>query len=506
MTQGENHLNKLGLSFLLKLLNISPQELSDYIHVHRTLVSKWKSGARTIDVNSKYLDQIIDFLIDKNRDQEMCTLENTMNSIYGYDCTKDDPLQTKLRRYMKQIILCETLPSNSFEQSKSQLDCTYVAAVPTYDGKNSVRNAIIHMLDIATTLLTPTNIICIYNDTFSKIMSDLEFRSYWTSKMIDLMNSGYKLSIIFSSDTDNASFFMYFYKLVFHENCTIRQSISHIESFCSLSIHFIENTIAVTSTALYEKNRSAYYTTIHTDPIALKMYSLLCSNIIQNSQKVFINTTIFPLKENERKYNPRYCEASLDPWQDTLYFYSDFISYHFMDKAFYEKILIQSGFGEKELEKEIRLFHDIKSEIKLALTKYKSIHFYPLDSINSFVKKKAFYIPSFSSQSDKNILIKKEDYEYLLNNLVTHLKHSKKDELCLLPSSLFPELNSIIIWCKKNQCLHAYDGLHSNQMIRSYNLSQVNQMASILEQQYLFTPKEYKQRDCVIEKISALYL
>ena len=75
-------MQKLKISYLLKLLNVSPSEMAKYINVDRSLVSKWKNAARTISINADYLEKFLEYLICKSDNSKINLLKNLFSSTY----------------------------------------------------------------------------------------------------------------------------------------------------------------------------------------------------------------------------------------------------------------------------------------------------------------------------------------------------------------------------------------------------------------------------------------
>ena len=90
-----------GITYILNLLQVSPTELSLHLHIDRSLISKWKSGNRKIDVDNKYFEKLLDYLINRNVALQIRSLENLFERVYSlYDVSSDT-----IRVYLKRFII-----------------------------------------------------------------------------------------------------------------------------------------------------------------------------------------------------------------------------------------------------------------------------------------------------------------------------------------------------------------------------------------------------------------
>lgn len=58
-----NTLSPFG--YILSILNISITDMSKILYIDRTLISKWKTGARDIPYDSEYINIIADYFLSK---------------------------------------------------------------------------------------------------------------------------------------------------------------------------------------------------------------------------------------------------------------------------------------------------------------------------------------------------------------------------------------------------------------------------------------------------------
>lgn len=491
-----------GLSYLLKILKISPQDLSDYLNVHRTLVSKWKSGARNVDANSKYLNNLIDYIVIRNEELQLNTLENLMLSLYGYNHKKSKN-QQQLKKYVKSLLLDDNFINNEKKKFEKYHDSLYVAGVPIFNTENSVKKIMLHILDLAEEQAKPSNITCLCTNSFDQAVSELSFRTQWIDRIIALLNRDYKLTIVFSSYDDNTNIFMRFHKLFLHKNCTIMKYNSYIGDIFNPSIHLVENRAIMLSLQVLNGKTLMHSTALFTDPVSVETYAAICTNIIKKSKLLFVNKKI-SITSLSKKYTLLFNGNGLESWHDTMYYYGDVPLLYLMSSELYKKILLQSGVSENSVQSELELFIKRKYCVEKVIDTFKNIHFYSLDSFFKLSNELKICIPNHYITTKTNLKLTKEDYKHLLSLLIDALQSKINLEVCLIPSKLFPDVHSFELWCKKNIGLHAYTSQKSNRIITCYDIDFVNQIATSFEQQYLFAPLEYKLKVSVIDKIHTI--
>lgn len=491
-----------GLSYLLNLLKISPQELSDFLNVHRTLVSKWKSGARTIDANSKYLNDLINYIIIRNEELELNTLENFIHSLYGYNYEKNIN-QKLLKKYVKIILLDNNFFYSNFKKIEKYPNSLYVAAVPIFKTKSATKSTMLHILDLAEKQPKSSNITCLYTNSFEQLMSELPFRVQWIDRILILLNNGYTLKIIFSSYNCTPNIFMRFHKLFLHKNCTILKSNSYIEDLFNPSIHIVENIAVMLSFQVLNTKKLMYSTSLFTDPISIETYSSICTNIIKKSKLLFTNRKI-SLSTINKKFSSLFSVNGIETWNNTIYHYSDIPLLYLMSTELYKKILLQSGVNKTFVQTELELFIKIKHCIEKVIDTFKNIHFYSFDNFLKLSNESEICISCYIMTKKVNLKFTKDDYKHLLSLLIDALQNKNNFEVCFIPSKLLPDVQSFELWCKKNVGLHAFINQKSNSILTCHDIDFVNQIATSFEQQFLFTPLEYKEKRSVINKIQTI--
>lgn len=494
---------KYGLNYLIDVLDISALDLSKHINVHRTLISKWKNGTRKIDATSQYFQQLIEYIIVINEQSNLKILESLYSSIYQRNYN-ENLSNDELNKLVHDIILYDKLYSKTLCELKKDEECLYVTAVSIYSGKDSKSKAIIRLLDKAENYTTNKKLIFVNNNCLNEVLCDFQTRQIFITKILALFKKGFKLELILSSMTDNSSLLFYLYPIIFNKNCKVYTYPSYLQGIYKACLHILEKSMVVLSVSNEEKNKYNFLTSVYTDPATIEFYTSLSENLKAKSTPLLNFTGINQILKLEKKYK------NFIHNENNISNYSCAFLYHLiptllcMDDCLFEEILKQSFKMPEAVEIELELFKKRKQNFFRTLEVCDIISFISFDKLLKFASTDKITYPYPFSINAKNLVIYNIQFKLHIRNLIEFLENNKRFNLCLSTSHVFPQLDSLLIWCKKNDHLFMSDEKKNDAYLYTDDISFVNSVSNTLEQQLLFTHSNYKEKDKVLGFLKSL--
>ena len=125
------------LAYLMDMLYIQGTQLAKAVHVDRTIISRWKNGRAELNMISQYFSDIVNAILDINKQQGIKTLERFFSSINNAEIQGRDELYEYVARW---------LVSKDFEKEFKEPDngnSLYNASYKIYKGPSVKREAIL---------------------------------------------------------------------------------------------------------------------------------------------------------------------------------------------------------------------------------------------------------------------------------------------------------------------------------------------------------------------------
>lgn len=139
------------LGYIMKSLNIQTVSMSRFIHVDASLVSKWKSGDRTLSAKSIYFEDIIDYIMDQSTNTIHQNLKNALIELYPQEKIEDE---IHLENLLRQALSINQPIHKSLERQLDSDSSNSISAF-TFEENSGRREAMNKFLDYATTMTNP---------------------------------------------------------------------------------------------------------------------------------------------------------------------------------------------------------------------------------------------------------------------------------------------------------------------------------------------------------------
>jgi hypothetical protein len=502
----EDFMTKNGLSYLLNLLGVSPTKMGNFLNIDRTLVSKWKNGSRHLSTNSSYIENVIEFLIQRNAELNSNILENLFLSIYPNENNKTNN-DDYLRKCINNFILTNENynPSLNFSNSIKPEYSTYTSTMHVYNDEKNEILALLDMLDLALAEGVKQKLIFILSKSFDPLIESNTYRPIFIEKILTLLDIGCTLDFV-HSNMNSSKIFLYCYDIISHKNTTTSSFIDTFESPYIYSIFIFEKKRMYLSMRNQNNNNSEIYGAMFLDPITINFYTGIANNILEKSYPTLSLIDITDMIDIciKNMYLNNYTEyPEVIKKNNTCYFFSPYPIINFMSDDLYYEILKNSLESNEVIEKYMNIFKEFKNNIPFELTHVDKINFYSIDYLVKLSKQDEVIYSYNQTKLTPTLKLTKNLFKKHMSELADYLIKTKNFNICLSTDLITsPNLNASY-WCKKNEFLFLFDNDLSNVRICN-DVHFINSISYLLNQKYLQTPDTLKNKKIVSEFLKSL--
>lgn len=97
------HRSQTPLAYVMDLLGISGTRLAAEIHIHQSMVSRWKNGTVILTYNTRYFQDIVNTLQEIDDKQGLGTLKHFLASVYGKPMQREDDVHKHLEMWLNGV-------------------------------------------------------------------------------------------------------------------------------------------------------------------------------------------------------------------------------------------------------------------------------------------------------------------------------------------------------------------------------------------------------------------
>lgn len=427
------------LGLILELLGLSVTTVSNQIQVERSLVSKWKSGSRTLQPNSQYFERLVEYLLQVNEEVDPQRLVNLMLSAYGIGCGADQSPEV-LHKCLEQFLIGRSVPGVSqslLHESNSKL---YTAQISVLWGLGGRREAMEILLEVAEGLEQPTQILILERERFSWLMSDWAAVVQFRGRVLRLLDRGFQLKVLHllpTGQADGQPHFEPFLHLMFYQN--VQEYFTHCYDggLPGLSYYLLQGHLAIVGAGPLE---GEVYSGIYRDPIMIRQYDRMISAAIEGSTPFF--SAYIP---QEGRRLPEIFRL-FGPVPEVLYFYNYSPGFVLMDES-----LLQEVLEENQVDAGlIQALQDYLRQIQGMLAKVPSRHIYCQPKMEEQASQPRIYYGALSTMVGRPIYLDAQQYRRHLQSVLQRLESYKELQVALIPSDV-TAMDRRNFWCKEHQ-------------------------------------------------------
>lgn len=493
-------MEKRGIAYILEILKVSPTDLSKFLNVDRTLVSKWKNSSRKLDFTSEYFNKLIDYLVEINSNLGINNLESVFEYTYQVEHLSTDDLIKYLKMFLINNETCDKIfINNTLEVHK------ITPPVEIYEGYEQMRISLLDLLKYGHSMEKNHPLTFIFIDTLSCYMSDLAFRDSFLKYAFLLLEKGHLIHLVISS-FEHADILIYFSKLFLHKNFKLYYYNNLNTKISGISIHILENNRAIFNLVNKYKNKNNPFCAVYNEFLSISSYSGLAEQILDSSEPVF-----FRYKKNyfltADDYHNIFNNKKYEYYpQGAAYCFMPVPPYIFMDEKLFCDVFTSSGNAPQELESELNKYRERR---QLHFNKMKNnvlIVFISINEIRKLTAQNFIYYSRTKGAAIPSLTFTQVQFKELIKDMIAFFLNTPNFKICLTPDNIIPIFPKIHCWCKENHTFYMYDTENPADLLMSENISFVNSVANLFTQLFLNMPKEMKEKEFVTEFLRNLCL
>ncbi|MEG2338108.1 MAG: hypothetical protein RSB66_03415 [Clostridium sp.] len=490
---------KHGLSYLLNMLNISPSKMANHLNVDRSLVSKWKSGARKADVNNDYFHKLIDYILYHNFKLGLRDLETLYSNLYNISYIEDED---HLHKLTKKFIINNDIYSR-YDEDTNGTTSSYTIPVEIYTEKENRYICILKLLDFVESQPTPCNLSFIYGDVLDAYMNCKEFRTTLGNRLLELLNKGHKLDISFSK-YKHSKFIMSLNQILLHPNYRVFHNHTHLDYKSTIALHSVDNKLVVFSAFNKNNLSSCDYSAVYKDPASITAYSTIINSIKANSKPLF-NVLTKTHARNIKYGNRIYLEPN-NLFKNTVSTYSHSATpvLFSMSDDLYRRVLINNFDDENEIQKHFQHFKINKEIYYTHIKNNKITIFYPINLWTDLLKGESItYYEQPLIQFAEHKLTRDQFREHL-HSLGDFLMEHPNLNICLVGEVYDYNMQHLYLWCTQNQAMCIGNPTQSDNLLICEDMSFVNSIYESLSNFHFLVPSQYKNKETVSHILKSL--
>lgn len=347
------HRNISNMGKLCSLLQITPVELAGYLHVDKTMVSKWRSGARPVSKRTSYLNEIINYFIQKDESLPSMPLRAFLELQFPMDNpNQEDFIRRALERY-----LTNAAPNSVDAVNDIELTSQYKRLI----GAKGRKEALFTLLDIAERSQTSCSIKILEPQEFNWIHQDIPFLRIAMQRLERLVNKGHRVEIAYFSGSTSSEFFVFVRALEaisFSKNVILHTLPDDRHDGFLPVIYGIENkyvAVGIDGTKSPDDLLTNVYFDRNNNEKHMQLFDLIVERLY--------NTVSVTADAEEKKRMFQKIELSAN-YKEPLYCYSDYITIAAMNEPLLYEIMLANGMTVQEQSQCLYYYNTIRGILK----------------------------------------------------------------------------------------------------------------------------------------------
>ncbi|MFA5015311.1 MAG: hypothetical protein WC549_07215 [Actinomycetota bacterium] len=437
-------LSRLG--FLLRQFDITEIELANILHVHYTLVSKWKNRKRVLNPHSPYLKNIIEHFIALDSNIQYKRLKQILSREYPNTSLESvDEISFFLNQWLSER-------DTDFKKDESLLKIitdknTYRAEFYIFKENEGRRKASIDFMDIAISSPEGREMLLFSQEDNAWFYKDEKFLKLWRKKNFEFLNKNGKIHIIHTLDRSyksNAFSLLCWLPLHISPNTFPYLYPKFLESTSIRFTMFLLKNVAAIFGITAEITTKILYTYLLFDPISLSkcqfaIQSLLTSctpmfeKLFHNDNRKIVNLITKSLKEEEDSYF-----STLPP------------SIAIISGELFRSIMAENNFSNTEIKLYLGYQSAIKNEFHGTLPDNCHRYIYDINKLEQILESGRIFLNESSLFIGKDLKITRDILILCIEEIILDMDKIPNLKIGLSEGPPHPCLENIDIWVKKN--------------------------------------------------------
>lgn len=481
------------LAYLMDMLYIQGTQLAKAVHVDRTIISRWKNGRAELNMKSQYFSDIVNAILDINKQQGIKTLERFFSSINNAEIQGRDELYEYVARW---------LVSKDFEKEFKELDngnSLYNASYKIYKGPSGKREAILYMLKVADSL--PGGETIWGYDADSHIFYSGSHNSSASQKLfLDAQKKGHRLKTMFYMNRPADQIYNmseYWLPMFLSPQMEAYYTYDTEVPFYRY-IYLIKGKLALVGTN-HNDDAADMYTAVYDDPMTVAQFDSYLENHMKGfkplMKQLFHKDLCDDFKENEiaeflKKDMNQYVNVASSP----------FIS---ISRETIENVIFEMQLTAAEERKIMRFYRTCNANSKKFLSeRHFSRVIFSMEYIHSLLPAHKLEIPVFSSLLGRKAEISSTNIAREIKLFIDETKNDPNVEVALLPYGTEPFLPEVNLWVKENAIAYFSQAADTTVRVLTDEFLSVNTFYSMMEKYWQQLPHRSKEKGWVYDQIT----
>ncbi|MDD4343400.1 MAG: hypothetical protein PHH19_03420 [Eubacteriales bacterium] len=399
-----------NLGYLMNVFNISGKQISQYLNIDNSLVSKWKNGQRPLTINTAHLHNLVNFFLEYKNGILLKKVQELLSDLYPNENFNSVPVLTN---YLTDFLISPFTPKtynnkNDYIEYKEN-NYTYF----NFQGNEGRRESVLFFLDQILNEKEPQEILLISQEDMSWLTEDPEFLKIWKNKLQKILWSSHKINIIHWVDrsTQNlGTIVLQWLPLYLSGNITSYYFPKYSDLNYNSTIFIIKNKLVLMGMeGATQKDR---YSSLFFDYPTLNHSTWIFNNLLEKCKPL---VKIFNSK-NKTDFKKMTSEIK-EPPGETLYL-ANFPGFYTMPLPLFIEILEANNLDKETYEKCLILYK--KMQVFISTKKRKEI--FSKDSVKKIFSSDSYIYKDISMLCDSPIKATKDQvfahFDFLLNKVL----------------------------------------------------------------------------------------
>ncbi len=404
------------IAYLMELLDISGDSLAKHLHIERTTISKWKSGARVLKMSSAYFKDIFEYFVQVNNDSGLQPLEQFFSKLYP----KDDPDSPEfLWRCFCRFI--QNKEFTFFQMPKTNHN-VYLTNVPVYKGAEGRKRAMNDFLDYLEKLDGLQDIYIMDCDQFVWLAQDMFYLEEWFTRLSYILDRRAhricNIHFIAGDYPEYRRFLNHTVKLVFYPNVRLfSQNDSSMKNIFP-TMYLIKDKLALIGFG-DSASGGDMYTSVYADSFSVRQFQAMYENILPLANTFTISDTkqnsdmIVEEIENREKIG------------ESTYFSGPMLSFTTMSEELLLDVLSANKLCPSDQERCLNLYHTLKNSMENAPRSNSGGYFHYINDLKDALSFEKLSQHELSAFSEKKVFLTREQYIRHMRDTISLLQSNQ---------------------------------------------------------------------------------
>ena len=438
-----NQLSRFG--FLINEFNIKERELADSLHVHYTLISKWKNKKRFLTPSSPYLAKIVEYFITLDSPGNHQKLKDILLKVYP---------QAKLESTSEiSLLLSKWLSDkrsdsvNNRYLSKTDFKTKVIKSeFYIFKGNDGRRDAIKAFQDLSNSSPEGKEFLLFSQEDNEWFYKEKEFLSSWKNFNQNFLKEKGKIKIVHTLDrsyTSNAFSLLCWLPLHVHPNTSAYLYPKFLEDIATRFTLFVLKDIEAIFGITSKFTTKNLFTYLFLDKITVTKCQLAIQSIIDFCLPMFNKITT---ADNHKVLE---LVGKAGEQEEDNYFFTLPPSFCLLSKKLFLKILDENEFEDEDKEKYLKYQSAVKNKFRNNRSNFYRF-IYNLNELEKIIKSKQIFLGEVSLFMGKPISATKDTFIACIKESISLIDMYPNLKIALFDGSPHVSLTGIDIWLKKN--------------------------------------------------------